>query len=216
MERHLRGNALLWGSYRRELRGEQSERYYHRGRSNYLARNTAVRNTHGLQVISKYSVYLRNVLTYAEIGARSSSLLPTNNVTENAFVGNARHVSTQAWNVRHVWERNDWSDTPRADWDGDGTLSRAFRPTAPIDSGAVTHPAPRTLSSSLALALLRRAQQLVPGLQTAGVVDPTSLIIPVCQRGLEIGGQNTTRRDSTTTATRGRTRANSVHGRRKT
>jgi len=153
------------------------------GRSNYLARNTAVRNTHGIQVISKYSVYRRNVLAYNTIGARSSSLLPTNNVTRNDFVGNARHVSTQAWNVRHAWERNYWSGAPGTDWDGDGTLSRAFRPTAPIDSAAVDHPGPRTLSRSPALALLRRVQQVVPGLQTAGVVDPTPLADPISQRG---------------------------------
>lgn len=147
------------------------------GQSNFVARNTLVHNDLGLQVHGQFARYTHNTLAYNRVGAESGALLPLNRVGANDFVGNGRYVSTQAWNVLHVWRGNYWTGAPGANWDGSRHLDRPFRPTGPVDRRVTTTGAP-TLARSPALGTLRRLQRVVPGLQGAGVLDPRPLAQP--------------------------------------
>ncbi|MFT4922320.1 MAG: nitrous oxidase accessory protein NosD, partial [Haloarculaceae archaeon] len=143
------------------------------GRENYLANNVVVHSVHGTQVEGSTSLYWRNVFAYNRVGASSDSLLPSNRVTRNVFVGNERYIETQQWNVLHVWRQNYWDGAASPPFDRPG---RAFRPTGPVDRVARTTGAP-TLARSPATALYRRLQGVVPGLRAAGVVDPEPLSV---------------------------------------
>lgn len=149
------------------------------GRSNYVARNVMIHNRHGMQVHGQTSVYWRNILAYNHLGAKSDALIPTNRVTANDFVGNRRYVKTQAWNVLHVWSENYWTGAPVTLLETDRRASRSFRPTGPVDGLLSRAAGAPTLARSPAHAFFQALQQLIPGLQSAGVVDPRPLEDPV-------------------------------------
>jgi nitrous oxidase accessory protein NosD len=138
-----------------------------------------VHNRQGMQVHGQFAVYRRNVLASNRIGAESGALLPLNRVRANDFVGNDRYVETQDWNVLHVWRGNYWAGAPGLNWNGDRYLERSFRPTGPVDGSMATAPGAPTLARSPAVVLIRQLQRLVPGLQSAGVLDPRPLARPV-------------------------------------
>ena len=154
------------------------------GKSNFIARNTMVHNRKGMQVHGQFTVYRRNVLAYNRVGAESGALLPLNRVSANDFVGNERYVATQNWNVLHVWRGNYWAGAPGLNWDGDRHLKRSFRPTGPVGRVAPAPGAP-TLARSPAVVLIRQLQRIVPGLQSAGVLDTRPLARPGRPRAIE-------------------------------
>ena len=149
------------------------------GRSNYLAENVALHNRHGLVVQGQYSLYRHNALLGNHVGARGFSLFPTNRVTANDVVGNRRYATTSAFDMLHRWPENYWSDAPGFDEDDDGRLDRAFRPTGPVDGDANRVRDVATLARSPAVETIRRLQQLMPGLRSAGIVDPRPRATPV-------------------------------------
>jgi nitrous oxidase accessory protein NosD len=143
-----------------------------RGRSNYVARNMALHNKHGMVVEGQYSLYKRNTLVRNHVGARGLSLYPTNRVTANDFVHNHQYAETYQFNVLHLWRGNYWLGAPGFNWDGDNRLRRTFRPTGAVDKHADEGRGITTLAQSPALTLLRQLQQLLPGLRSAGIIDP--------------------------------------------
>lgn len=149
------------------------------GRSNFIARNVLLHNRKGAQVHGQFTAYWQNVFAYNHIGAESGALLPLNRVHANDFVGNDRYVSTQEWNVLHVWAGNYWAGAPGRNRDSDQYIERSFRPTGPVDGRMVTTVGAPTLARSPALMSLRQVQQLLPGLRGAGVVDPRPRSQPV-------------------------------------
>ena len=158
------------------------------GRSNYLANNTVVRNRHGVVVQGQYSLYRDNTMAYNRVGTRAMSLFPTNQVTANDIVHNQQYVETAQYNVLHSWRGNYWFGAPGIDWDNNGRLPRTFRPTGPVDQYADQVRGTPTLARSPALRLLRRLQQLMPGLRSGGVIDPqprTDPVRPSIMRELE-------------------------------
>ncbi|WP_255199021.1 right-handed parallel beta-helix repeat-containing protein [Halorarius litoreus] len=157
------------------------------GRSNFVARNVLLHNRKGAQVHGQFSVYWRNVFAFNRIGAESGALLPFNRVRSNDFVGNRQYVTTQDWNVLHVWEGNYWAGAPGLNRDRDRHrhLDRAFRPSGPVDGRMATTTGAPTLARSPALASIRQLQQLMPGLRGAGVVDTKPLARPVRSRTIE-------------------------------
>ncbi|RBI59735.1 copper-binding protein [halophilic archaeon] len=160
------------------------------GRENYFAHNVMVHNYHGILVRGQYSVYRHNLLAYNQIGARGMTLFPTNRVTANDFVGNQKYVQTIKYNILHVWPGNYWQDAPGLQKDGEKYLSRTFRPTGPVDGLMTRATSAATLARSPALQLLRQLQQLLPGLRSNGVVDPTPLAQPVHPQLVQEAQQN--------------------------
>ena len=149
------------------------------GRANYLANNVAMHNKHGMVVQGQYSLYRHNTLARNRVGARGLTLFPTNQVTANDFVSNRQYTTTSAFDILHLWQGNYWSDAPGFDWDDDGRLERAFRPTGAVDGQANRVSDVATLAQSPAVQILRRLQQLMPGLRSAGIVDPRPRATPV-------------------------------------
>ena len=150
-----------------------------RGRSNYVARNVALHNKHGIVVDGQYSLYHRNTLVRNHVGARGLSLFPTNRMTANDFIHNQQYAKTYQFNVLHLWQGNYWLGAPGFNWDGDNRLTRTFRPTGVVDEHADEGNGILTLARSPALQFLRQLQQLLPGLRSAGVVDPQPVATPV-------------------------------------
>jgi nitrous oxidase accessory protein NosD len=143
------------------------------GSTSYVADNVVTDNDFGISIASRRTLYERNTVVDNAVGLRSDTLLPTNWVTGNDVVDNARAVDpasgpTRIWTVEG--RGNYWGELPATDRDGDGTYDRAYRPTGMVDAHVETA-AGRTLARSPTVSLLRGFQSLVPGLRAGGVVD---------------------------------------------
>ncbi|MFC7095863.1 NosD domain-containing protein [Halobaculum marinum] len=152
------------------------------GSDSYYAENILVDNKWGMTVSGTGSLYTRNTVVGNTYGLRGSSLLPTNHVTHNDVVDNARPADSSLGTLR-VWttdgQGNYWGTVPGVDRDGDGYGERAFRPTGPIDSQVQTTTGAWTLAHSPAVALTRGLGGAVPGLRATGVVDTAPRLTPV-------------------------------------
>ncbi|WP_121822010.1 NosD domain-containing protein [Halostella salina] len=141
------------------------------GQANYVADNVVLHNRNGIGVRGTFSRYERNVLAYNRRGFRAMSFLPTNRVTGNDVVANGRPVQVVEFNVQHVWRGNYWAGVSGVDADGDGRLSRSYRPTGAVDSRLADVPGTPTLARSPAVTFVRALQSVVPGIRSGGVVD---------------------------------------------
>jgi nitrous oxidase accessory protein NosD/nitrous oxide reductase accessory protein NosL len=171
------GNALVGNDVRDSKAGVSVA-----GSESYVADNVLVNNGYGMDVISRSSYYVGNVLTENDIGARASSIIPTNRVYHNDFVDNDRYVVAVIGPLR-VWTGDEggnyWAGAPGHDRDGDGVVDRTFQPTGPVDSRIDRVDGTPTLARSPAVAALRSLQDVVPGLRRTGVVDNRPLSRPV-------------------------------------
>lgn len=167
------GNAVVdnevWGSYVGILVD---------GIDNYVADNVVTQNHYGVEIEGHYSLYTRNVIAYNDVGFRGATLLPTNRVHGNDVVENGRAASTSDYNILHVWRGNYWSKAPGVRTTSDGHLTRAYRPTGPVDRLVGRAPHTEPLAYSPALSLIRELQRVVPGLRAQGIVDPAPLASP--------------------------------------
>lgn len=142
------------------------------GQANYVANNVMLHNKNGFFAKGEYTLYRRNIAAFNQLGVRGQALLPTNRVTSNDFIRNRKYARTMQYNTLHVWSGNYWSAVPGLDRDGDGTIDRTFRPTGPVDGRVNSADGAPTLAHSPAVYMLRRLQQLIPGLRGAGIIDP--------------------------------------------
>ncbi|MFB6254135.1 MAG: NosD domain-containing protein [Halobacteriaceae archaeon] len=142
------------------------------GYGNYIANNILLHNRYGFLVEGQYSLYWHNVIGHNYLGARGMSLLPTNRVTANDFVGNTYYAAAKRYNVLHIWRENFWYGAPGFDIDGNGYLDRTFRASGPVDGIVMNVAGARTLAKSPALQLLRQLQKKMPGLRQRGILDP--------------------------------------------
>jgi nitrous oxidase accessory protein NosD/nitrous oxide reductase accessory protein NosL len=152
------------------------------GSDSYVAGNVVVDNGHGLDVVSRRSLWERNVVADNDVGASADTLLPTNTVVANDFVGN-RHHATATLGPLRIWgadgRGNYWSGAPGRDEDGDGTLDRAYRATSPLDGRAHRVAGTDVLAQSPAVALWRSLSSVAPGLRATGVADYAPRARPV-------------------------------------
>ncbi|MFC6988596.1 nitrous oxide reductase family maturation protein NosD [Haloplanus sp. GCM10025708] len=171
------GNALVGNEVRASEAGISVA-----GSASYVAGNVLVDNGYGMDVVSRSSYYVRNVLVRNDVGARASSIIPTNRIHHNDFAGNDRYVVAVIGPLR-VWTGDEggnyWEGAPGRDADGDGVLDRSFQPTGAVDSRIDRVAGAPTLARSPAVAALRGLQDVVPGLRGTGVVDNRPLSRPV-------------------------------------
>ncbi|MFC7044854.1 NosD domain-containing protein [Halobacteriaceae archaeon GCM10025711] len=164
-----RGNALVGNDVRDSNAGVVIA-----GSDSYAADNVLVGNRYGMHVSARRSIYEDNVVLCNEVGARAASIIPTNVVTGNDFVGNDRYVLSTVGPLR-VWtdegEGNYWSGAPGGDADGDGVLDRSFRPSGTVDSRVSSTRGAPTLAASPSVTVLRQLQGMVPAMRPTGVVD---------------------------------------------
>ncbi|MFC7134446.1 MULTISPECIES: NosD domain-containing protein [Salinibaculum] len=151
------------------------------GAESYTVNNTVVGNEIGISIGTSRSLYRGNTVVRNEVGIRSSTLLPTNDVTENDIVANDQPVGVElgtlnAWAVEG--RGNYWGEIPGVDRDGDGIVDRTYRPTNPVDLSAGSSAGGHALAHSPTLGAIREFQQALPGLRAATVVDPAPLAAP--------------------------------------
>ncbi|MDE2061937.1 MAG: nitrous oxide reductase family maturation protein NosD [Bradyrhizobium sp.] len=116
-----------------------------------------------------------------EIGVHFTAGSEGNDITGNAFVGNANQVKYVG--TRHLdWSKdgrgNYWSDNPAFDLNGDGVADTAYRPNDLVDRVLWTAPAAKILINSPAVQVIRWAQAQFPALLPGGVIDSHPLMSP--------------------------------------
>ncbi|MEF8780579.1 MAG: NosD domain-containing protein [Haloferacaceae archaeon] len=191
------GNAIVGNDVRESSTGISPS-----GSDVYVAGNVVVDNDRGLSTGTRTSLYEGNVVADNEVGARVSSILPTNRIVSNDFVGNDRHVYASGIGPLRIWthdgEGNYWDgalgevaesteDRKRA------TLARRYVATDPVDERLGRTAGVATLARSPAVSSLRSLSDAVPGLRAGGVVDVAPRSAPanpeLLSRVLE-GGSN--------------------------
>lgn len=143
------------------------------GARSYFADNVLVNNRRGINMGTRDSVYARNVVAHNEMGARASSIVPSNHVVENDFVENDVQVTASRGAMR-IWSAdrgNYWSDAPPE--------ATSYRPTAPVDSRVTSVDGAVSLHRSPALRATRSLEARVPGMKNRGVLDLEPLDDPV-------------------------------------
>lgn len=150
------------------------------GTDSYVADNVVWDNDLGMQIDTTGSVFEGNLVVDNDFGVNTRALLPTNQVTENDFVGNGRHVAGSTGPER-VWTHDGIGNY----WEGavgtaDGeVLDRPYSPTDDVD--AVLHrvdgaPALATAPGRDALAGVEGA---ISGMRDGEIVDTAPLCGPV-------------------------------------
>lgn len=151
------------------------------GSRSYFAENVVVDNGNGLRMGARNSVYRRNVVARNRHGARASSVIPSNEVSENDFVDNEVQITSAEGSMR-IWGYggvgNYWSDAPPG--------VDEYRPTDPVDAGVTSVDGAVTFRRSPAYRAIRAIETLVPGAQRSGVVDESPLATPAVYDEMEV------------------------------
>jgi parallel beta-helix repeat protein len=148
------------------------------GSQSYVARNVITDTDVGMTTAAGNSIYERNVIAGNVEGVQANQLLPTNQVTDNDFIGNHRHAAARL-GVLRVWTADGQGNY----WDGavgssDGTsLERSYSPTHPVDERLHRVDGTPTLARSPALDTLTTFEETVSGMRTESIVDT----IPRCE-----------------------------------
>ncbi len=130
---------------------------------------------------TNHNKFRSNWFERCAIGVHFTAGSEGNEITGNAFVGNANQVKYVG--TRHLdWSTggrgNYWSDNPAFDLNGDGIADTAYRPNDLIDRVLWTAPAAKVLINSPAVQVIRWAQAQFPALLPGGVVDSHPLVAP--------------------------------------
>jgi nitrous oxidase accessory protein len=137
---------------------------------------------------TNHNKFRNNWFEGCAIGVHFTAGSEGNEITGNAFVGNANQVKYVG--TRHLdWSiggrGNYWSDNPAFDLNGDGIADTAYRPNDLIDRVLWTAPAAKVLINSPAVQVIRWAQAQFPALLPGGVVDSHPLVSPPRSAGKE-------------------------------
>jgi nitrous oxidase accessory protein len=129
-----------------------------------------------------------NIIATNDIGLYMSNLSEQNVFVGNAFIHNTAQVwqppfeSEQGRNSPNSFSENGhgnyWSDYTGADRNHDGVGDTPYHQTDVFGYIVDRHPPARILALSPALALLRKGEELLPLLDTAGVTDLAPLLSP--------------------------------------
>lgn len=149
------------------------------GSDSYVAENVVVGTEHGLSMNARSSIYERNVLADNDVGARATSIVPTDRVVDNDFVGNDQHLTAGSGALR-IWTQdgsgNYWAGAPGA-IEGD-VLDRTYVPTDPVDARLHQTDGALTLAESPGVETARSLRGTVPGMREGSVVDHAPLAQP--------------------------------------
>ncbi|WP_254769496.1 NosD domain-containing protein [Salinilacihabitans rarus] len=163
------GNAIVGNTVRETETGIRPG-----GTDSYVARNVLEGNAVGLRTDASGTIYEHNVLADNEQGMQARSLLPTNRVVGNDFVGNDEHAVAGPGPLRiwtHDGHGNYWQGavgTPDAEG---GVLDRPYAPTDPVDAGLHRVDGTPTLAQAPAVDALAGFRDAVPGMRDGSIVD---------------------------------------------
>lgn len=159
------------------------------GTDSYVADNLLRENTVGLQLDTTTSIVEGNLLLDNRFGAGSRSMLPTNRVVDNDFVGNDEHISSTAGPVRlwtHDGSGNYWAGAVGVT-DGE-TLDRPYIPTDTIDSALGHENGTETLAQAPVHELLTSVHGSIAGAREGQIIDTAPRCEPVNRDVLEQEG----------------------------
>ncbi|MDG5821559.1 right-handed parallel beta-helix repeat-containing protein [Natronococcus sp. A-GB7] len=166
------------------------------GSQSYVARNVITDTDVGMTTAAGNSIYERNVIAGNVEGVQANQLLPTNQVTNNDFIGNHRHAAARL-GVLRVWTADGQGNY----WDGavgssDGsTLERSYSPTHPVDERLHRVDGTPTLARSPALDTLTTFEGTVSGMRTESIVDTAPRCEPANPELLAQTEQNSSKYD---------------------
>ncbi|MDG5760167.1 NosD domain-containing protein [Natronococcus sp. A-GB1] len=142
------------------------------GSQSYIAQNVITDTEVGMTTAAGNSIYERNVISGNVEGVQANQLLPTNQVTNNDFIGNYRHATARL-GVLRVWTADGQGNY----WEGavgssDGSsLERSYSPTHPVDERLHRVDGTPTLTRSPALDTLTTFEGAVSGMRAESIVD---------------------------------------------
>ncbi|PCR89069.1 nitrous oxide reductase accessory protein NosL/NosD [Natrinema ejinorense] len=148
------------------------------GSDTYIASNLLTDSDIGLLVGSTASIYEDNVIAGNDLGTEVFSLLPTNRVVGNDFVGNDAHADVRSGPLR-VWSDGDTGNY----WQGSATVADgdradlSYAPTDAVDGRLHRTDGAPTLVRAPALRALGGLEGSVPGMRTGSIVDQA----PTCE-----------------------------------
>jgi parallel beta-helix repeat protein len=153
------------------------------GSRSYVARNVVVDTDRGLVTYATQSTFEHNVLHGNEVGFAASTVVPSNRVVANDFVGNDRHATAGPGPLRIYTEDgrgNYWEGAYDTTLGGDGspTLDRAYSPTDDLDRRLHRTDAAVTLSAAPTVRGLRAFRGTTPGFRKASIIDLAPLRRP--------------------------------------
>ncbi|GAB6860151.1 NosD domain-containing protein [Haloplanus litoreus] len=151
------------------------------GSHSYVADNVAVDTDRGMVAYATQTTFEGNVLYENRVGFAASTVVPSNRVVANDFVGNDRHATAGPGPLRiftHEGRGNYWEGAYDTSLDGDVTLDRAYSPTDPLDRRLHRTDAAVTLSSAPTIRGLRALRGTTPGFRKASIVDTAPLARP--------------------------------------
>jgi nitrous oxidase accessory protein len=129
-----------------------------------------------------------NLIATNDIGIYLSNCSEQNVFSGNAFIRNTDQIwqppfeTEQGRNAPNKFSKdgkgNYWSDYTGADRNHDGIGDTAYHETDVFGYIIDRHPQARVFAMSPALALLRKGEEVLPLLDTAGVTDPAPLMNP--------------------------------------
>ena len=156
------------------------------GADTYVADNVIADNWLGVRIDASASIFEGNAIVDNRAGVETWTLLPTNQVTHNDFVGNEDHVAVSSGRLR-VWTHDGEGNY----WEGaigttDGTvIQRPYTPTDPVDSRLHRVDGTGTIAQAPALDALSGFEGAVPGMRSDEVIDTAPLCSPVNEAFLE-------------------------------
>jgi nitrous oxidase accessory protein NosD len=153
------------------------------GSRSYVARNVVVGADRGMVAYATRSRYEHNVLYGNAVGFAASTVVPSNRVVANDFVGNERHATAGPGPLRIYTadgRGNYWEGAYDTAVDGGGspTLDRAYSPTDELDRRLHRTDAAVTLSAAPSVRGLRTFRGTTPGFRKASIVDLAPLRRP--------------------------------------
>ncbi|WP_049936150.1 NosD domain-containing protein [Haloplanus natans] len=153
------------------------------GSRSYVARNVVVDTDRGLVTYATQSTFEGNVLYGNEVGFAASTVVPSNRVVANDFVGNDRHATAGPGPLRIYTENgrgNYWEGAYDMTLGGGGspTLDRAYSPTDDLDRRLHRTDAAVTLSAAPTVRGLRAFRGTTPGFRKASIIDLAPLRRP--------------------------------------
>jgi len=153
------------------------------GSRSYVARNVVVDAGRGMVTYATQSRYEHNVLYENEVGFAASTVVPSNHVVHNDFVGNDRHATAGPGPLRIFTEDgrgNYWDGAydMRLGADDSPTLGRSYSPTDDLDRRLHRTDAAVTLSAAPTVRGLRAFRGTTPGFRRASIIDLAPLRRP--------------------------------------
>jgi parallel beta-helix repeat protein len=170
------GNAIVGNDVRAASGG-----IFVGGAHNYVARNVVTDTDRAYVTYGVQSTFERNVAYDNGVGFVASTVIPSNRVVGNDFVGNDRHATAGPGPLRiytHDGRGNYWEGAYDLSLAAGDTLARPYSPTDPLDRRLHRTDAAVTLGAAPSVRGLWAFRGTTPGFRKASIIDTAPLARP--------------------------------------